>query len=155
MKRAIILLIALLILTSCISAQALPSPTPSHEYHLTIQPTTGGTGSYSVTDDVYTIVAKPKAGYTFAYWNFVGKYKIIKGNLESPIIKVSLNSDVIAIPYYSKNGEVQKQITEVNTSNISPNTSCEGCAHFYTLAYFMSFGGILILIILYIINRSR
>lgn len=162
-KRIFVLVFTFLIICACVTpvvTQALPSPTPSQEYNVVIQPTQGGGGTYHQDgNSTYILEAKPKDGYVFSHWEFVGSYKILEGDINSKKIKILIYSDVIAIPYYSKNGEVDRKIIDVNTSNISPKT---GDTHTYNyhnkeqgklLILYSCF--LLILVVLFYINRSR
>jgi hypothetical protein len=105
-----------------------PSPSAKQQYTIIVNNNRGGTGSYtSITnkDEKYIILkAKTKKGYVFEYWVIDGKYVLIDGDLNSSKLKISLQGDCTATPYFrnKKTSQIESVSLTKNTSSTSPKT---------------------------------
>ena len=148
MKKIFAVLFATLILAfTAVPAFAAkdknPSPSATSTYNVIVHPNKGGTGSYTTTttsDGKYVILtAHNKDGYVFKYWIIDGKYVLIDGSLDSQKLKLKLNGDIEATPYFEPINGTSPSNTSVsqNTGNKSPQTGTD--ALFYAIIGFALF----------------
>lgn len=108
-----------------------PSPSATSTYNVIVHPNKGGTGSYTTTttsDGKYVILtAHNKDGYVFKYWIIDGKYVLIDGSLKSEKLKLKLNGDIEATPYFEPINGTNPPHSSVsqNTGNKSPQTGTD------------------------------
>lgn len=138
-KSAIAIMVAVLLLMfSSISVFAAESPTATPEINIQIKPTEGGTGSYEFESEFGqgenggTIVhfePKPNDGYTFSHWELEGQYTITEGSLNDGSFTIEAFSDIVATPYYTKDGSSggsssggSINVPDNNSGNTSPQT---------------------------------
>lgn len=146
MKKIFSVLFAVIILAfSVMPAMAAtneknPSPSATESYNVIVHNNKGGSGSYTTetsSDGKHVILtAHNKDGYKFKYWIIDGKYVLVDGDLNSPVIELLLKGDIEATPYFEKIGGESSSNVSVsqNQSSVSPQTGSENI--FYIVGVF-------------------
>lgn len=105
-----ILLAVVLVIFATVPAFAVKSPGGDKEFDVTINTNQGGTGSFTtevVGDDNHILLkADPLDGFKFSHWIINGDYVIISGSLTDADLVIMPLGDVVATPYFEKDGEV-------------------------------------------------
>lgn len=73
--------------------------------------------------EIVTFTAHPNQNIDFIKWNIEGEYKVIEGNLSTPIIKIIPNSKIVGIALFS-DGYTKTPITNehlIQTGQSSSN----------------------------------
>lgn len=129
-KIAAVFLAVMIMMLSCVTAFAAVSPTGSPSIEVVVIPTGGGTGTYEYETEVGkgpdggTIVSftpKPGDGYEFVEWEIEGNYKIISGSLKEGNLVIEAFGDIVATPYYQKDGATAATII-TNGGKTAPQT---------------------------------
>lgn len=140
-----VLFVAIILAFSVMPAMAAtkdknPSPSATETYNVIVHNNKGGSGSYTTetsADGKHIILtAHNKDGYKFKYWIIDGKYVMIDGDLNSPVIELLLKSDIEATPYFEKIGGGSSSNISVsqNENPVSPQTGSESI--FYIIGVF-------------------
>ena len=127
MKKLFSIALAIVMMIfAVVPAFAAISPTAGIEYDVIIENTEGGKGSYTSEiidgEKVVILTANSKDGYEFSRWEIDGKYTVLEGSLKSKVLKVVINSDIVATPYFTKNGTEATIKVSQDPKPVSPQT---------------------------------
>lgn len=88
------------------STSGVESPVAKETYTVSAKSATGGTATYTTSEESdgthATITAHEKSGYTFSRWTVSGSYELVDGTLTDEEFTILLKSDVTVTPSFVK-----------------------------------------------------